>query len=121
MIRDQKVLLIKRSALEDSEPNKWCAPNETLTDNETPESAVVRGVKEELGTGFEISEFLFLHSYQGHTTHVFLGVARGEINPDPAEVADFGWFSCEEAIGLDFAYDYGKVIEKSRELAVIKS
>jgi|SRR3989339_1099408 len=119
IIQDQKVLLIKRSTLEDSEPDKWCAPNETLKENESPGSAVVRGVQEELGMKFVISKQLSNHSYQGHTTFVFLGTAEGEIVPNPEEVAEYAWFSYTDAMNLDFAYEYDKVIKKLYDLTII--
>ena len=119
IVRDQKVLLIKRSKQEDSEPGKWCTPNETLNEGESPESAVVRGVKEELGMSFVVSKRLFDHSYQEHTTFVFEGVATGELVPNPEEVADYGWFSYQEAMPLEFAYDYDKVIKNLHDLAII--
>ncbi len=119
IVRDQKVLLIKRSEQEDSEPGKWCTPNETLNEGESPEGAVVRGVKEELGMSFVIFKRLFDHSYQEHTTFVFEGVANGEIVPNPEEVADYGWFSYQEAMRLEFAYDYDRVIRSLHDLKLI--
>ncbi|KKS30715.1 MAG: NUDIX hydrolase [Parcubacteria group bacterium GW2011_GWA2_43_11] len=119
IIQDQKVLFIKRSTLEDSEPNKWCAPNETLKENESPESAVVRGVQEELGLRFVISKQLSNHSYLGHTTFVFLGTAEGEIVPNPDEVAEYAWFTYTDAMRLEFAYGYDKVIKNLHNLALL--
>lgn len=119
IIHDQKVLLIKRSEHEESEPGKWCAPNETFGENESPESAVVRGVNEELGMSFVIAKRLFNHSYQEHTTFVFEGTASGEIIPNPEEVADYGWFSYHEAMQLQFAYDYDKVVRSLHDLGLI--
>ena len=119
IVRDQKVLLIKRSLQEDSEPNKWCAPNETLKEDELPENAVVRGVKEELGMDFSITKKLFDHSYQGHTNFVFAGIASGDIAPNPEEVADYGWFSYQEAMLLEFAYDYDNAVRNLYDLKLI--
>ena len=119
IIRDQKVLLIKRSEHEDSEPNKWCAPNETLKEGELPEDGVVRGVDEELGMRFIIEQQLPDHPYQRHITFVFVGVADGEIVPAPEEVSDYGWFSYGESKQLMFAYDYDKVIENLHKLGLI--
>lgn len=119
IIRDQKVLLIKRSEQEDSEPNKWCPPNETLEKGESPEKAVIRGVQEEIGTQFTITKKLFHHSYQGHTTFVFLDVSDGDINPNPEEVADYGWFDYKEAMRLEYAYNYYKVVRKLYDFELI--
>lgn len=119
IIRDQKVLLIKRSEQEDSEPNKWCVPNETLKEGERPTDGVVRGVTEELAMRFSIKEQFPDHLYQGHTTFVFIGTADGEIVPTPDEVSEYGWFSYGEAKRLTFAYDYDKVVENLHALGLI--
>jgi len=118
IIKDKKVLLLKRSENED-EPDKWCPVNETIEDGETPEEAVVRGVKEELGADFSIKKFLFESVYDNKKTNVFLGSIRGTIKPDPEEVEETGWFSYDEAKKLDFAYGYEKVIERLHELKLI--
>lgn len=111
IIRDQKVLLIKRSDQEDSEPNKWCFPNETLKEGELPEIGVIRGVGEEVGMHFVVERQLPDHLYQGHTTFVFIGFAEGEIVPNPEEVSAYGWFAYGEAKQLAFAYEYDNVVD----------
>ncbi|HBI25822.1 MAG: hypothetical protein UT41_C0001G0163 [Candidatus Wolfebacteria bacterium GW2011_GWC2_39_22] len=121
IIRDQKVLLIKRSDQEDSEPNKWCAPNETLKEGERPADGVVRGVKEELAMRFTIEKQLLDHAYQEHTTFVFVGTADGDIVPALDEVSEYGWFSYGDAKQLVFAYDYDKVIENLHTLGLIEN
>ena len=120
IVRNKKILLIKRSEEEDSEPNKWCPPNETLEPKESPENAAVRGVKEEIGLDFLISKKLLEHHYQGHTTFVFLGTATGKIIPNLEEVSDYGWFSYQEAMALEFAYGYNKVIDYLYSSEIIK-
>ena len=119
IIRDRKILLIRRSEKEDSEPNKWCVVNETLEDDESPENAVVRGVYEEIGLKFEITKRLFEHSYQGHITYLFTGTASGDFKPNLEEVAEYKWFFHSEAKKLEFAYDYGKVISGLHDLGLI--
>lgn len=110
IVLDRKVLLLKRSEKEDDEAGKWCPVNESIDEGEAPEKAVVRGVKEETGMEFTITRRLPDHTYDGDTA-VFLGGAKGEIKPDPEEVAGYGWFSFKETMDLDFAYGYEKVIE----------
>lgn len=120
IIHRKKILLIKRSEMEDSEPGKWCPPNETLKENESPESAVIRGVTEELGMEFVISKKLFLHSYGNHITYVFIGSTPSKIiNANSEEVADYAWFSYREAMRLKFAYDYDDVINRLQVLSLI--
>ena len=120
IVNQQKVLLIQRSEKEDSEPNKWCFPNETMEDNETPEETVIRGVKEELNLNFQIHKFLFEHYFDDHITYVFIGDVEGELNPEVDEVNDYRWFSYKEPQLLKFAYSYNEVIDKLFKLKLIK-
>jgi len=119
IIRDQKVLLIRRSLKDDSESGKWCPVNESLKDNELPEVAVIRGAKEEVGLNFTISKQLSNLYFDG-TTYVFVGSAEGEIKPDSEEVAEYCWFTYEEAINLKFAFGYEQVIQNLFDQNLIK-
>ena len=118
-IRDYKVLLLKRSDKETDEIGKWCPVNETIEENESPENAVVRGVKEEIGSEFTITKQLPDHVYDGRTA-VFLGLIKGKIKLNSEEVTKCGWFSYREAITLDFAYQYDHVIQNLHDLSLIK-
>lgn len=111
ILKKRKIFLIQRSSAEDSEPNKWCPPNETLEKDELPEHAVVRGVKEEIGLDFSIIKKLPDHHFMNHITYVFLGKGKGKIIADSNEVGGFSWFTYQEAKKLCFAYDYQKVID----------
>jgi len=118
IIRDKKILLLQRNK-NDDEPEKWTPINETIEDNESPEDAVVRGVKEEIGTEFLITERLENHLYDGITA-VFLGTVTGPIRPEQKEVKNFGWFSYEETKSLDFAYKYECVINQLFEKKLLR-
>jgi ADP-ribose pyrophosphatase YjhB (NUDIX family) len=119
IIKDQKVLLIKRAKFEESEPDKWCMVNETLEEGELPTDAVIRGVKEEMGLNFIITKELFEHTYGEHLTYIFLGEVTGDITPHPEEVADFDWFNYGEAMELECAYGYDEVLKKILDLGLI--
>lgn len=119
IIKDQKVLLIKRSTGEDSEPNKWYPVNETLEENEKPEEAVIRGVREETGIHFTITKQLPNHYFEDHTTFIFIDNTEGKIKLNPEEVAEFGWFFYNEAMKLKFAFGYKQVIRNLFDLKLI--
>lgn len=112
VIRDKKILLIKRADKVYSEPGKWCPVNETIEIGEKPEVAIVRGVKEEIGVDFKIESRLEDHLFAGHQTFVFFGSIEGDINPNSDEVAEYGWFLYDDARKLVLAYNYLEVIEK---------
>ncbi|MBD3309960.1 NUDIX domain-containing protein [Candidatus Woesearchaeota archaeon] len=118
IIKDKKALLVKRPQ-DDVEGDKWTFVNETLEQGETPEQAVVRGVKEEIGCDFEIIHKLFEHEFKGHKTHVFLGTIQGDIRINPKEVLKAGWAVYEEATSLAYAFGYEQVLNRLRQLQLI--
>ncbi|MFH1506123.1 MAG: NUDIX hydrolase [archaeon] len=118
IIKDKKILLLKRSAIEE-QPNKWCPVNETIKPGETPEQAAARGVKEELGVDFQNLKFLFDNAGVDKTATVFLGDIAGEIKLDPKEVAETAWLTFEEAMKLEYAYGYDKVLERLHEMDLL--
>lgn len=117
IIREQKVLLIRRSLNDKSEPGEWCPVNETIEEGESPEEAVVRGVKEEVGFKFLIKRHV---SDDCFGEYVFIGSGIGNLELDTEESMECGWFSFKETILLDLAYDYRLVFQKLFDLKLIK-
>jgi 8-oxo-dGTP pyrophosphatase MutT (NUDIX family) len=120
VIKDAKLLLTKRPDNDDSEPGKWCPINETIEDGETPEAAVVRGAKEEMGLDFTITKQLPGYSLGGHTAFVFLGETKDQPQPNPVEVSEYRWVSHEESKTLEIAYGYDRVAQYLFEQGLIK-
>lgn len=58
IIKDNEVLLLKRAEGEDHS-GLWVPVNETIEEGETPEEAVIRGVREEVGLKFFNIKFFF--------------------------------------------------------------
>ncbi len=119
IIKNQKVLLIKRSNSEDSEPGKWCPVNESLEEGESPKDAVVRGVKEEIGLDYSVTNELPVWHFGDHSTYVFIGNIEGTISPNPEEVEEYGWFSYDDTKRIVFAYGYEQIIENLYQLGLI--
>lgn len=118
IIQNRKVLLLQR-VIDDEKAYKWTPVNETIEDNKIPEYAAIRGVAEEIGLTFTISQRLKDNIYQGRTA-VFLGNVKGEIKPNAKEVAGCGWFSYQEAISLRFAFGYNKVVQELFNQGLLK-
>lgn len=116
IIRNNKVLLLRRS-LTDDEAGKWCPVNETIEEDESPEKAVVRGVKEEVGLQFVIKQVVLDDRF---SEYVFVGSGTGHFKLNSEESIKHGWFSFQEAILLDLAYDYRQVIQKLFDLKLIR-
>lgn len=117
IIRDQKVLLVRRSVKDDSEPGKWCPVNESIKEGESPEKAVVRGVKEEVGLHFIVRQAV---SDDHFGEYVFIGSGTGCFKLKTEESLECDWFSYKEALLLDLAYDYRLVFQKLFDLKLIK-
>jgi ADP-ribose pyrophosphatase YjhB (NUDIX family) len=109
-----RVLLVKRSEKED-ESNKWCPVNETIEEGEDPRDAVIRGVKEEVGMDFQIAEMI-----ETDNTVVARGTAIGQVRLNQDESSDHGYFTYEEALKLDLAFNYSDIIKKIFDLGWIK-
>lgn len=121
IMENNKILLIQRSLKDESEPGKWCPINETVKKNESLEKAVVRGVKEEVGVDFISPQKLNTKLFKGPTTTGFIGKKNGKVKLNKDESNDYGWFSYDEAIKLDFAYGYKKLIEDLHAQGFLKN
>lgn len=116
IIRNNKVLLLRRS-LTDDEAGKWCPVNESIEEGESPEEAVVRGVKEEVRLQFIVKQSVLDDRFG---EYVFIGSGVGDLELDAEESMECGWFSYEETMLLDLAYDYRLVFQKLFDFKLIK-
>lgn len=109
IIRNNKILLLQRQKSDD-EGDKWSPPNETIEKGETPESAIIRGVKEETNLNFFVERQLDAHFFHNKSTCVYVGKAVGKIKINLGESQNYGWFSYEETTLLRFAFKYDELI-----------
>lgn len=112
----KRILLLRRSPDDAYAPGAWACPGGVAQDDETPAEAATREVKEESGLDF-LPEQLFMKTEfgDGRRGYRFLGGARGTVKLQESEAVDFGWFTYEEAMELELAFDYRDVIEKLRK------
>ena len=112
IIKDKKILLIKRSNYTTAYPEYWGFPAGRAKENESPEENVIREVKEETNLNFEPLELIKTgYEYKCRKFYCFYGNWSGDIKIQEEEVSDWNWFSYEEAIKLKLAFDYKEVIE----------
>ncbi len=116
IVRNNKALLVRR-LLTDDEAGKWCPVNESIEEGESPEDAVIRGVKEEVGLQFIVNQDI---SDDHFGEYVFIGSGIGNLKLDIGESMECGWFSYGKAMLLDLAYDYRLVFQKLFDLKLIK-
>ena len=111
IIKDKKILLIKRSNYTKLFPEHWAFPGGRSEGEETPEQGLIREVKEETDLDFEPTELIKKGQYQDRELYRFYGNWSGEVKLQEEEVTDFQWFTYEEAIKQKLAFDYHEVIE----------
>lgn len=106
-----KFLLVQRALDDDIFPGKWQSAGGKIEFGETLEAAAAREIKEE--TGIEITDnlqFVMSYSWQkspqdpwrlGIVLLVDMPMAQSEKVVVDAELADYGWYSLEEAANLE--------------------
>jgi len=119
IIRDKKLLLIKRSNYTKIFPEHWTCPGGRANEKETPEQNVIREAKEEVNLKFKPKELIKTGQYEDRELYRFWGDWSGEVQIQEKEVTDWNWFSYDDAIKLKLAFDYRKVIEILRKKDLI--
>ncbi len=116
IIRDKKVLLTKRSSYTQAFPWYWTLPSWRWEEDETAEQVAIREVKEEIGLDFQPTELfhtsIIQHTVEELQTNRFLWSYSWEIKIQEEEVDWYAWYSYEEALELQLAFDYRDLIEK---------
>ncbi len=119
ILKDKKILLIKRSNYTPSFPKHWACPGGRAEPNESPEQNVIREVKEEINLDFKPTKLFATEKYQDRDLYRFLGDWKGIITIQKEEIDDYDWFSYDDAVKLELAFDYKKIIEKLRKEELI--
>lgn len=103
ILKDSKILLLKRSEKESSYVGYWQPPEGHIEKDENPEITIVREVKEETGLEFTDPKYLGTSSYiynldKGNILGVrivFTGIIDGDIKLSE-DHSDYKWFTKEE-------------------------
>ncbi|MCF6213144.1 MAG: NUDIX hydrolase [Flavobacteriaceae bacterium] len=115
ILKDKKILLIKRSNYTKIFPACWACPGGRAELGETAKQNVIREVKEEVNLDFKPTEILTTATWQNRFLYRFLGTWSGHIKLQEEEVTDFDWFTFDAAQKLELAFDYPKVLELLRD------
>lgn len=115
-----KILLEKRAPRMSAYPNHWGLPGGWIEWNETAVDALKREVHEELGVEIEVIKFVgrYYDTPNRHPTktsfalpHICKIVSGTPAAFQPEEVAEIGWFSVDEILQMDMAYDHRQMIK----------
>lgn len=112
LFRENQILLGKRSCQRKFYPNVWDLVGGHCEEGETPEQALVRELREEIGitpTQFQCIGILGepnSHLYGEYAYDVFLVLGWEGIpcNNAPHEHAEIRWFAIPEAVSLELAH-----------------
>jgi len=98
-----KFLLIKQPG-DKPQPYTWLPPSGGVKSGETHEDACVREVKEETGLDIKVIGKIFTMpaEFKARFVHFYLAdLVGGTMKLDTREALSGGWFTIEEAMGLD--------------------
>lgn len=98
-------------AVKKKDPNmqEWIIPGGKIEGGETPEEALVREIKEELGCGIEPESLQFINEYEAPAAGakdmlLHLKLYSGTLLGDPAasaELSRLGWLSKDDAANME--------------------
>ncbi len=122
LIKDNKILLGKRSGNRTFYPDVWDIIGGHCKDNETPEQTLSRELKEEIGvTPINFMHVAVLHESddQDYEYHIYVVTAwtGSPKNMAPEEHSELIWIEIDEALTLNLAHpDYGELFKKVQKL-----
>ena len=108
--RHGKILLVKRAKA----PFKgcWTCPGGKGLPDEQPVDTMLREFLEEMGIPFEVDSLYEIQRSPEQDYFKFIGRCTGNIRIEPAELLDFGWFSYQEASGLELGFNFQDLVER---------
>lgn len=119
ILKVKRILLIKRGENAEKFPNIWGLPGGKKEENETPEEAAIREVKEETSLDFIPERLLMKVNFPDRIGYRYIGKWKGEVKIKEPELSGYGWFTYEEAVKLELAFDHMKTLEKLHEEKLI--
>jgi ADP-ribose pyrophosphatase YjhB (NUDIX family) len=119
IVKDKKILLLKRNFHTKAFPWYWTVPWGRQEKWETAEQTAIREVKEESNLDFVPTQLFHtnftVNSWENIHSHRYLWEFSWEIKIQEKEATDYGWFTYEETLTLEIAFDYADVFKKLRE------
>ncbi|WP_337864859.1 NUDIX domain-containing protein [Ignavibacterium sp.] len=111
---NNQILLLLRDDLQNIPfPNQWDIPGGKIEENETPQAAIRREMKEELGLD-NLSDFKLFKIYKSENLTDFIFWKHFDLNIDQIilnEGQKIQFFSLDETRKMKLAFNYNQVIE----------
>ena len=118
--RDGQLLICQRGA-HGAFPGKWEFPGGKVESGETPEAALRRELREELGINAEIAEEVWrtVHQYPGHAPIelIFFSIRRYQGDPENCAFQQMRWAKPQEMRTYDFLEADRPFIEQLNAMA----
>lgn len=112
--RNGRFLLQHRADTVKRWPGYWSSFGGGIEPGETPDAALAREMREELGYSVRAPKFVFFQPIEHGGKHVFMEEWRGDEAHalDPKESVDHRWFTLEEAKALQLIPHDLEALEK---------
>jgi len=112
ILKEKRIFLLKRSHSKKAFPWFRGFPWWRWEENENFKEIAIREIKEEVGLDFKPNEVFFESIIWWWNSQRFLWDRTWNILLQEEEVDGYAWFSYNEAINLDLAFDYKEILEK---------
>lgn len=120
IVRQGRVLLVKRDRRQKFEPGKWSLPGGAVEFGEAPVDSLLRELQEETGLrNVDVGEILGIstrvHDHEREKKHVVLLVFSAETSEHPVigdEIEDVTWAGSEDLKGLEMIEGDRMLLEK---------
>ncbi len=96
-------------------PGMWNLFGGSAEINETPEEAIIREVKEELGLGLDNFKFYKVTKFPDKTEYTYwrrINMAEEGLNKSLTEGQRVRWFNKEEVGNMELAFNFNSLVEE---------
>lgn len=115
----KQILLVKRWSKTNAFPNFWSLPWWKQDPWETLEETATREVKEEVNLIFTPTKLFYTSEDSWFELNRFLWTWEREVKIKEDELNGYGWFTYDEIIRLEIAFDNRKVLDILKEKELI--
>lgn len=115
----KQILLVKRGSKTKAFPNCWWLPWWKQDPWETLEETAIREVKEEVNLIFNPTKLFYTSLDSWFWLNRFLWTWEWEVKIKEDELNGYGWFTYDEIVRLEIAFDNIKVLDILNEKELI--